>query len=134
MKRTTADKWFSEFIRMRYADYRGYVECFTCGKIGFWRHFDCGHYVKRQFQSLRFNEINCQVQCKYCNHYLQGNDAKFRANLINLYGEQKILHLECTKKTITKLTEYKLQAITDYYKEQVKELKKEVPYTEFKKL
>lgn len=126
MKRTTADKWFSEYIRLRYANGLGYVECFTCSKRGYWKEFDCGHYIKRQFTLTRFNEINCQVQCKYCNMYLQGNDAKFRANLVSLYGEDKILRLEAAKRRVNPMKEYELKAISDIYRNKVKEIKKEM--------
>ena len=32
-----ADKVFSEYIRTRNADERGYVPCFTCGKVDHWK-------------------------------------------------------------------------------------------------
>jgi hypothetical protein len=121
MKRNLADKYFSDYIRQRYA-VNGLVECFTCGKIGEWKYMDCGHYIKRQFQGLRYNEMNCQVQCKHCNYFLQGNDVQFRSRLIDYYGLPKVLALEASKKHVTKMSQWKLDLIAETYKQKLKEL------------
>ena len=122
-----ADRVFSQYIRLRNADNNGIVHCFTCGKPLKWRGHGgndgsaahCGHYIKRTKRALRFNEINCQVQCLRCNNFLHGNDGVFRRNLVYKYGEEKILYLEAQGcKTIRrKAGDYEI--IINEYKERV---------------
>jgi hypothetical protein len=123
MKTTEADKWFSIYIRLRDSD--GEIgQCVTCGKFGSVKYMDCGHYIKRQY-AARFNEINCQLQCKKCNWSTQGNDVKFRAFLAEKYGNDAVLLLESTKHKSAKMGKFELQAIVDEYKPRVEALVKE---------
>ena len=47
----------------------------------------CGHFQSRNNLSVRFNEINCQVQCEECNMYKLGMHKEFAENLDELYGK-----------------------------------------------
>lgn len=122
-----ADRVFSQYIRLRNADKNGIVRCFTCGKPLKWRGHGgndgnaahCGHYIKRTKRSLRFNEINCQVQCLRCNNFLHGNDGVFRRNLVSKYGEEKILYLESQARKPTKRTAGDYEIIIQEYKSRV---------------
>ena len=125
MKTNKADKYFSQFIRLRAADENGIGKCITCGRIGEVKYMDCAHYVKRQFQATRYNEINCQLQCKHCNNFMQGNDVKFRQYLIEKYGEGAVIVLESTKKKTVKRGRFELDAIADHYKGIVEREQKE---------
>lgn len=63
-----ADKWFSEFIRLRDAGPDGRVKCVTCSHTDHWRLLQCGHFVTRGNQSTRYDEQNSTVQCRGCNY------------------------------------------------------------------
>lgn len=95
-----ADKVFSRWIRDRDTVDGLYMQtedglslpcgyCFTCNKptptegkgTG-----DAGHFIKRGIKNLRFNEINVNLQCTRCNHFLGGNDGKYAVNLNSKYG------------------------------------------------
>lgn len=68
-----ADTAFSQFVRLRDADEHGIVRCITCGKRKHWKEVDCGHYVSRAKQVLRYDERNCNAQCKGCNQWQGGH-------------------------------------------------------------
>jgi len=125
MKTNKADTWFSRFIRLRASDENGVGKCFTCGRIKEVKHMDCGHFVKRQHSATRFNEYNCQLQCKHCNAFEQGKDAIFRENLVSLYGEKIVLLLESSKRSFSKLGKVELNYLAELYKTKTNELLKE---------
>jgi hypothetical protein len=83
---------------------------------------DNGHYIKRQHQAVRFSEVNCNLQCKRCNNFEQGNDVKFREYLVSKHGETRVLLLEASKRQTTKRSQREMTAIADYYKGKVKEM------------
>jgi hypothetical protein len=122
-----ADRIFSQYIRLRNADNDGIVRCFTCGRPLNWRGkggndgnaAHCGHYIKRTKRAVRFNEVNCQVQCLRCNNFLHGNDGVFRKNLVEKYGEEKILLLESQARKPFKRTAFDYEIIINEYKEKV---------------
>ncbi len=59
------DKVFSEYIRKR--DTRnGVFKCISCGRILPYEQADCGHYINRKHMSTRFDEMNCNAQCRSC--------------------------------------------------------------------
>jgi hypothetical protein len=122
MIRSKADKWFSLYIRIRAADENGMGQCVTCGTVKHVKEMDCGHYVKRQHQATRFNEINCQLQCKRCNAFEQGRDAIFRQWLVDRYGEDKVLLLEASRHTTCKRPKYVMDELERIYKEKAKTL------------
>lgn len=67
--------------------------------------------------STRFSEQNCASQCGKCNRFEQGNDVKFRAALVEKYGEDRIQILEALHKITRKISKFELEQIAKYYKE-----------------
>lgn len=90
-KKTTADDWFSKYIRLRdiIDNSHGFCRCITCGKIFFWKEGDCGHFVTRNHPMTRFDEINCNAQCKRCNSNIgkKGEQYKHGKAIDHKYGE-----------------------------------------------
>lgn len=111
------DKVFSYYIRLRDADDNGGVVCISCGKYHFWYNsgMDNGHYIKRQWMGTRFNKVNCNAQCRYCNHYLQGNDVEYRKNLIHKFGQEAVNLIEAIQKTKRKYKQYELKELMIIY-------------------
>lgn len=64
---------FSRYIRTREATPKGFVSCYTCGKIDLWNNMQCGHFVKRGETLLRWDTRNAKTQCPECNVSLYGN-------------------------------------------------------------
>ena len=121
------DKWFSLFIRLRESE-EGLCQCFTCGKVGHYKSggMQNGHFQSRRFMATRFSEDgNCEVQCQKCNIWEQGMQYRFAMNLDAKYGEGTAQELEYLARTTVKFTRVDYEEKIGYYKEAVKNLKKE---------
>lgn len=111
------DKEFSIFIRKRAADKNGIAKCFTCGKMNYWQKMDCGHYVSRTYYGTRWDEKNCQCQCKRCNIFSEGKKDVFAVRLQEKYGNDILFLLQAKKNNSVKLLKFELQTIIGVYKE-----------------
>lgn len=76
-----ADAIFSKYIRLKYADKKGVVKCYTCDVKKHWTLMQCGHYIKRGHLYTRHDERNCRPQESWCNEAKKGNLAVFAQNL-----------------------------------------------------
>ena len=120
------DKWFSLFIRLRFATKEGLCQCVTCGKVGHYKSgMQCGHFQSRRHLNTRFNEENCQVQCIGCNCFKQGEQYKFSLYLDGKYGEGTAQTLEFLSHQTTKISRSDYEEKISYYKELVNKLKAE---------
>lgn len=119
------DKWFSLYIRLRYATAEGIAQCFTCGKIDHYKKLQCGHFQSRRHHATRWNEWNCQVQCVKCNMFEQGEQYRFGIYLEGKYGEGTSRELIVLSQTTIKKTRIEYEEDISYYKAIVKNLKKE---------
>lgn len=102
-----ADKWFSEFIRLRDAGPDGRVKCVTCSHTDHWRYLQCGHLVTRGHQATRFDEKNASCQCRGCN-YNGGQHVKHAAAIDARYGEgtSEALHTKAMRRCSRTLSDY----------------------------
>mgnify|MGYP001582548985 FL=1 len=86
-------KIFSLYIRLKYSDWRGYVSCYTCGTIKFYKQIHAGHFISRQFSATIFDKNNVRPQCYACNIIKKGSAGRYAQNLINELGDQKFKEL-----------------------------------------
>ncbi|MBP1616143.1 MAG: putative recombination protein [Bacteroidetes bacterium] len=119
------DKEFSLFIRLRDAMPNGCFRCISCGHIKPFEQADNGHYINRQHMSTRFDEMNCNAQCRKCNRFMEGNIQNYRKGLIAKYGEQKVILLEAKQGITRKYSDFEYEQLIKYYKALNKKLKKE---------
>ena len=119
------DKEFSLFIRLRDTMPSGFFRCISCGQIKPYEQADCGHYINRQHMSTRFDETNCNAQCRKCNRFMEGNIQGYRQGLIAKYGEQRVLLLEAKKYQTRKYSVFEYRQLIKYYNALWKKLKKE---------
>ena len=120
------DKWFSLFIRLRDATDEGLVQCFTCGKVSHYKKgIQNGHFQSRRFMATRYNEQNCSSQCVACNMFRGGEQFRFAMNLDAKYGEGTAQELEFLARQTVKFTRVDYEEKIGYYKDAVKNLKKE---------
>jgi len=125
MSLQSADSWFSKFIRLRDADANGIIRCISCGQPHHWKDADCGHFVKRQYKALRFNEQNANAQCRSCNWLKQGNDIAYAAGIDTKYGRGTADKLRALKNGTFHLGKFEIKVISDHYREKFMELKKQ---------
>lgn len=95
------DAIFSKFIRSRDKG-----QCYTCPKKDDPKRMQNGHFVPRQYLSVRFDEINCHCQCYACNMLYGGQPSRYAMNLERDYGEGTVARLERMRQNITKLTPF----------------------------
>ena len=115
------DKVFSEYIRKR--DTRnGVFKCISCGRILPYEQADCGHYINRKHMTTRFDEMNCNAQCRSCNRFDEGNIQGYRRGLVALYGEQQVTLLETKKHNFRKYSDFEYEVLIKHYKEEIKKL------------
>ena len=118
------DKWFSLFIRLRDATDEGLCQCFTCGKVDYYKRMQNGHFQSRRFMATRFSEDgNCEVQCVACNMFRGGEQYKFALALDSKYGEGTAEELESLARTIVKFTRVDYEDSIRYYKSAVEKIK-----------
>lgn len=111
---------FNEFIRLRDHD----QPCISCGRFHA-GSYDAGHYRSVGAQpALRFDESNVHKQCVPCNQHKGGNIVEYRIRLVEKIGRVAVEWLE-TEHSALKLDVPAIQAIKEYYKRRVRELKRE---------
>lgn len=112
-----ADKVFSEFIRQRDEGI-----CFTCGLQKDPKYQQCGHYVSRSFNQLRYSEINCNTQCVGCNVFKHGAMDSYALALQGRHGSKVLATLAEEKKKVKQFTVQELLELIEKYKEKIKNL------------
>ncbi len=125
MKLSTADSWFSKFIRLRDSDSHGILLCISCGEPIFWKKADAGHFIKRQHKATRFNEKNVNGQCRNCNWLKQGNDINYAKGLGKKYGPGTVEQLELAGRSTFHLGKFELKIISDNYRMRFNKIKEE---------
>ncbi len=121
-KLDTLDRIFSEYIRRRDSDENGIGRCISCGKIVHWKEADCGHFVNRKHMALRYDEKNCNLQCRLCNRFDEGNIQGYSEGLVKKYGPEVLEYLKVKKHNISRLGKFEIDTLKKYYKQKIKEL------------
>jgi len=119
------DAAFSEYIRLRNADANGNVKCITCGDQHHWRDVDCGHFVKRGNNAVRWNLQNCGEQCRLCNSTFDGREDLHAEYIDRTYGEGTAEKLRRMGKEDEKFTVPELESMCDELRKEIRELKVE---------
>ena len=119
------DKYFSLYIRLR-DSHNGLVQCFTCGVVKHYKKgMQCGHFQSRRFMATRYDEKNCSAQCVACNMFRAGEQYRFALAIDAKYGEGTAEDLQYKARQIQKFARSDYEDKLTYYKEAVKNLKKE---------
>jgi len=121
------DKVFSEFIRLRDSKKYGFehFRCISCGQIKSYSQADCGHFYSRRYMSTRYDEDNCNAECRGCNSYDGDHLIGYQRNLIEKIGEKRFNLLAYKKNQTKQWSDFELIELINYYKKQVKEMKDE---------
>jgi hypothetical protein len=100
------DRVLSKMVRERDKD----EGCITCGKDGV---MDCGHFIRRECMSTRFNPMNVNAQCRQCNHFLSGNLYEYALRLDAKYYGGTAWLLRAESKSMRTWTVDELNFLTD---------------------
>ena len=118
----TADNLFSIYIRRRFANEYGMVNCFTCDAYNHWKHIDCGHFAPRGNHSTRWHLKNSHGQCKTCNGELRGNPKVYATNLDGKYGMGTADELGALSRLAQPWSENELRDLVQLLKLKIKQL------------
>ena len=87
-RKDLADRVFSDYVRLYYADDYWYVKCFTSGfKLPRYEAQNW-HYRSRDYLKYRFDIRNCHPQTLHDNLHLNWNYRNYHKNMIAEYWEE----------------------------------------------
>jgi len=118
------DKWFSYWVRLSSADWKGWSYCFICGTPSYWKYLDDGHYIDRENKSTRYHVDNSRPCCIKCNRFCDGNLSEYRLKLIDEIGLERVEELERLGKQERKWSQSEMREQIEFYKQKAKELAK----------
>lgn len=108
------DSVFSKYIRQRDKG-----QCFTCPKKDDPKRMQNGHFVPRQYLSVRYDERNCNCQCYACNMLYGGQGATYAVRLAKKYSQSVVEELEAARWKSVKLDPSWYEEKIAYYKTQI---------------
>lgn len=108
--RREADKYFSQYIRLRDNNI-----CITCGGVG----NQAGHFMSRRYNATRYDEENVNAQCYRCNVLFYGEQYKYAQELELKYGRGTANKLSKLAKQSHPFKTEELQEIINYSLENI---------------
>lgn len=110
---------FNAWVRARDAG----QPCISCGRFHQGKN-DAGHYrTVASAPELRFEPLNCHLQCSPCNTHKSGDIVNYRISLAQRIGAEKVAWLE-GRHAPKKYTVSDLKALTARYRELTRALKR----------
>lgn len=100
-RKDIADRVFSEYCRLYYADEKGYVTCITSGVRMFWKDSQCWHFISRWVLKYRFDILNCYPQSYRDNVELSWNYKVYTLKMIDMLGREKVEYMLNDKETVS---------------------------------
>lgn len=107
-----------KYVRLRDSGRDWMGKCISCDRRVHYTEGDWWHYVSRKCMATAFDEMNINLQCKYCNGTLKGNPIEYRQAIINKWWGKEALRLENLKNTVKKRHISEIQEKIEHYKEQ----------------
>ena len=118
LAKAKAVKYFSEYIRL-WDSTNGIGSCITCGKIGHYKEMHCGHFMSRRYESTRYDEKNCAMQCPACNTFNQGRQFEFGLAIDQIYGQGTAANLLQKSQMLCKRNQYDYESIAQEFKDKL---------------
>jgi len=119
------DAIFSKFIRLKYSNEKGIVNCFTCNKPFRIANIQNGHFIHRTDMATRFMEQNCRPQCEWCNSR-HNDDRSIFAEALERDNPDITQWLEQQAREVVKPTRDELKQLIISYRYKVKLLEKKI--------
>lgn len=117
------DHVFSQYLRNKYADKNGLVECYTCGGKHTIAEIQCGHFMGRSNLGTRWMEANCRPQCMECNYFKTGNIEEFEYKL-DAENNAVVEYLRETARQPVRPTREELKSLIIEYRHKLNNVKK----------
>lgn len=87
-------KEVSLYVRLSHANKDGFVKCFTCDNIKFWKEMQAGHFVPGRGNSILFDIRGIRPQCYGCNIMHAGRQLEFLGRLEQDMGKTEAIELK----------------------------------------
>ena len=110
------DTIFSEYIRKKNADKKGYVTCITSGKKYHYTEVDAGHFISRKEMSTRWHEDNVWPQSRYDNRFRYGRQYVYSLALDKIKDGLANELFKLSRKTVKYTIEDLVSMIEKYKK------------------
>lgn len=88
--KSLADRVFSEYCRLYYADSNWYVKCITSWVKMFWTKAQCWHFISRWVMKYRYDILNCYPQSYAENVMLSWNYKVYTLRMIDMLWKEKV--------------------------------------------
>ena len=122
-----ADRVFSEYVRLHYADKDGMCICVTCNTKLPRKQIQNGHFVSRGVMKYRFDIRNCHPQCYKCNCLLNWNYKPYTVYMVKEYWMDVVL-IMIWDRTLKEYKQYEYEEmIIQWYKE-IQEMKRKIKW------
>ena len=99
-RKALADRVFSEYCRLYYADDYWYVRCITSGVKMFWTKAQCWHFISRAVMRYRYDILNCYPQSYRDNVELSWNYKVYTLKMIDMLWRNKVEYMLNDKSTV----------------------------------
>lgn len=116
-----AQKLANEYARRRDC-MNGGANCISCGLWFDYEDLDGGHFMPTTVPGVRFDERNINAQCRKCNRFGHGEQAKYFVGMEKKYGREVIDYLMNPIHKRYIWDRYELEDIIEYYKKKIKEV------------
>lgn len=73
--------------------------------------------------ATRYDEKNCNAQCRACNRFDEGNIQGYRRGLVEKIGLKAVDMLEIKKFNVCPMNEFEVDVLISFYKKKVAEQK-----------
>jgi len=123
----TLDDLHSKLIRLKNTNENGNGQCYTCGDKLTYHTSECGHYpyIGRGNMMFRWNTEIHKIQCNNCNCFNDGEPERFRDNLINEIGAERLAKIEFDSRKPYKWFKSDKKQLIKEFRSKIKELLKD---------
>lgn len=115
-------KKFSLWIRMKYADENGMVECVTCGVVKHFKEMQAGHFLSGRSNGILLDPRCVHPQCYSCNVCKHGNIENYYPFMLEKYGQEVIDELKILKGATFVRTASDYKELREQYEIRIREL------------
>lgn len=126
-----ADRWFSRYIRIKYAhrivfDGEPICKCIVTGALKSAKNMDNGHCFSRENKATRYEEDNCRPQNRSSNRFSgEADHYKFIDNLTAEIGPERFARIDRLRRELGEDNEQFYSEMAEKYRKLVNELVKE---------
>lgn len=83
---------------------------------------DCGHWIRRGYLGVRYDERNAHAQCVTCNQFKSGNLEEYDRFILNKYGMEVFDELMELSNIEIKWMQFEIDDLKKVYKKKIKDL------------